>query len=208
MSKRKKPAAAPAAPQWPADRVERRRVELLKVNPRNPKVHSSAQIDEIVELVRTFGWTQPIVVDEDDLMWAGHGRLAAAQRMGLAEVPVVVLRGVPHAKKRALLIADNKVPTNAEWNNPLLREELAFLQAEGGEDLINLAGFQAEDLVTFLATGAGATPPSQFPILGENIATEYCCPRCGYEWSGQPRAGTPAPPEGEAAAGASGGGEE
>jgi len=164
---------------WPADKVERRDVDLLVFNPKNARVHSSEQIDQIAKLITEFGWTTPCLVDEDDLVLAGHGRVMAAHRLGLKSVPVVVLRGLSGARKRALMIADNKVPENAEWNTPLLRDELLALREEGVD--LSLIGFDDQALVTFLAgsgNGEAATP-----LIEKIPAPKFCCPKCKFEWS-------------------------
>jgi len=125
---------------------------------------------------------------------AGHGRVMAARSLGIREVPCVVMRGLSEADERALMIADNKVPTNAEWNNALLRDELLFLKACDDQDLLGLTGFAGDDLVAFLA-GGGAAPPGEFPVVGSDLQTDFCCPSCGYRWSGNPAAGAAAPGE-------------
>jgi ParB-like chromosome segregation protein Spo0J len=101
-------------------------------------------------------------VDEDGgMLIAGHGRVLAAQRLGIAEVPVMVARGWSEAQKRAYVLADNKLALNAGWDSDLLRVELSDLQ-EGGFDL-GLAGFEATELEALLAeANPGADRPRRF----------------------------------------------
>ena len=107
---------AVSAPAWPADRVERRPVASLVPYARNARTHSPRQVEQLADSIREFGWTVPIVVDEQSNIIAGHGRVLAAQRLGLAEVPVVVARGWSEVQRRAYLLADNKLPLGADWD--------------------------------------------------------------------------------------------
>jgi ParB-like chromosome segregation protein Spo0J len=117
-------------PTWPADQIERRAIEKLIPYARNARKHSPTQIAEIAGSIREWGWTVPILVDEDDQIIAGHGRVLAAHQLAVPEVPVVVARGWTDAQKRAYTIADNEIPLHATWNKELLRVELADLQAQ------------------------------------------------------------------------------
>src|SRR5580658_7168163 len=98
---------------------------------RNPRTHSDAQIAQIAASIEEFGFNNPILVDTKAGIIAGHGRLLAARKLELTEVPVIVLDHLTEAQKRAYIIADNQLALNAGWDEPLLREELAALQ-EGG----------------------------------------------------------------------------
>ena len=88
----------------------------LKPNQRNPRTHSKKQIRQIADSVLAFGFVVPLVVDESNTILLGHGRLAAAINLDLNEVPVIMLGGLSEAKKRALLLADNKITENAGWD--------------------------------------------------------------------------------------------
>ena len=99
----------------------------LKPNPRNARTHSKKQIRQIADSVLAFGFVVPIVVDENNTILLGHGRLAAAIDLDLNEVPVIVLEGLSEAKKRALLLADNKITENAGWDRKRLYIELPEL---------------------------------------------------------------------------------
>jgi ParB-like chromosome segregation protein Spo0J len=115
----------------------------LKPNPRNARTHSKKQIRQIADSILAFGFVVPIVVDETDTILLGHGRLAAAIDLDLNEVPVIVLEGLSEAKKRALLLADNKITENAGWDRKRLSielPELAELLIEEGLD-ISITGF-------------------------------------------------------------------
>ncbi len=101
-------------------------------------------------MIKEFGFTQPLLVDEDDMILAGHGRVMAAHVIGLAELPVIVMYGLTEAQKRAIVIADNKSSELGGWDNDLLILELGELKQLNYN--LELTGFSAADLVTFVAT--------------------------------------------------------
>jgi hypothetical protein len=165
-----------AAAEWPADRIERRTVTGLIPHARNARRHTASQIAEIAGLIREFGWTVPILIDEEDLIIAGHGRVLAAHQLGIPNIPVVVAHGWSDARKRAYMIADNEVATHSTWNKELLRVELADL-AQQGIDLETI-GFDAADL-------AARDAPDDLPqALQLEPAREYCVIMCADldEW--------------------------
>ena len=98
---------------------------------RNARTHSDAQVAQIAGSIREWGWTTPILVDENGTLIAGHGRVLAARQLGLTEIPVMVARGWSEAQKRAYVIADNKLALNAGWDVELLKVELTDLKADG-----------------------------------------------------------------------------
>jgi ParB-like chromosome segregation protein Spo0J len=165
------------APAWPADQIERRDVSALVPHVRNARKHGPAQIAEIAGLIREWGWTVPILIDEHDGIIAGHGRVLAAQQLSIADIPVVVARGWSDAQKRAYMIADNEVTAHSSWNKELLRVELADL-AQQGIDLETI-GFSAAEL-TAKAGGEGELPQA----LQLEPAREYCVIMCADldEW--------------------------
>ena len=116
---------------WPADKVERWAVSRLIPYARNARTHSDAQVAQIAASIREWGWTTPVLVDEAGGLIAGHGRVMAARKLGIAEVPVMVARGWSEAQKRAYVLADNKLALNAGWDEELLRVELADLRGDG-----------------------------------------------------------------------------
>jgi ParB-like chromosome segregation protein Spo0J len=116
---------------------------------RNPRTHSDAQIAQIAASIAEFGFNNPILVDTKAGIIAGHGRLHAARKLGLKEVPVIVLDHLTEAQKRAFIIADNQLALNAGWDEELLRVELAILQAEDFN--LDLIGFEDDELARLLA---------------------------------------------------------
>ncbi|HXP86859.1 MAG TPA: site-specific DNA-methyltransferase [Bryobacteraceae bacterium] len=133
---------------------------------RNPRTHSDAQIAQIAASIAEFGFNNPILVDTKAGIIAGHGRLLAAQKLGLTEVPVIVLDHLSEAQKRAYIIADNQLALNAGWDEDLLRAELAALQEEDFD--ISVIGFEDEELARLLAAQdaiAGLTDEDAVPAL-------------------------------------------
>lgn len=147
---------------WPADHVERRPVAELIPYARNARTHSPEQVDQIAASIREWGWTTPVLVDEAGSIIAGHGRVLAAKKLRLAEVPVMVAEGWSDAQKSAYVIADNKLALNAGWDNELLKVELTGLK-ELDFDL-GLTGFSLDELGTLLADKTvGLTDPDEVP---------------------------------------------
>jgi ParB family transcriptional regulator, chromosome partitioning protein len=115
---------------------------------KNSRTHSDNQIDQIINSVIEFGWTNPILIDENDTVIAGHGRLVAAEKLHLEEVPCIVLTGLTDTQKKAYLIADNKLALNAGWDIELLKSEIEALQIEGFD--VNALGFSETELNSML----------------------------------------------------------
>lgn len=144
-----------------AEQVERRPTDALVPYARNARTHSPEQVGQIAASMREFGWTYPVLVDEEDSIIAGHGRVLAAQKLKLPEVPVMVARGWSEAQKKAYILADNKLAENAGWDEALLRVELADLQAEGFD--LSLTGFSSLELTGLFSTQDGNTDPDETP---------------------------------------------
>lgn len=126
---------------WPADQVERRKVADLLPYARNSRTHSEEQVAKIARSIEEFGWTIPVLIDEEGTLIAGHGRIMAAKLIGIEEVPVMVARGWSEDKRRAYVIADNKLAEEAGWDEALLKIELGDLRASGFD--FTLTGFDA-----------------------------------------------------------------
>ena len=133
--------------------VAYRKVETLIPYAKNPRTHTDAQIAKIAASIVEYGWTNPVLVDGANGVIAGHGRLAAAHKLGLAEVPVIELAHLTPAQKRAYVISDNRLELDAGWNEELLALELAEL-SESGYDLA-LTGLNDGEIETFLARATG-----------------------------------------------------
>ena len=133
----------------PADKVEKWAITKLVPYARNSRTHSDEQIGQIAASIKEWGWTTPVLVDEDGSIIAGHGRTLAAHRLKMTEVPVMVAKGWSDAKKRAYIIADNKLALNAGWDESMLNLELGELQDMGFD--ISLIGFGKNELSELMA---------------------------------------------------------
>lgn len=129
-------------------KVENRSVADLIPYAANSRTHSDAQVAQIAASIREFGWTNPILIDGDNTIIAGHGRLLAARKLGMEEVPAIVLDHLTKAQQRALVIADNQLALNASWDMEMLKAEIDALNFDGFE--LNLLGFDDADLAKIL----------------------------------------------------------
>jgi DNA modification methylase len=145
--------------------VERWPLERLIPFARNARTHSPAQIDQIASSMREWGWTNPILADEDGSILAGHGRLAAAQKLGYANVPVMVARGWSEAKKRAYVIADNQLALKAGWDEEMLAAELTDLRDLAFD--LDLIGFDEKELSRLLSPGDAVDGEDDVPDVPE-----------------------------------------
>jgi len=151
--------------QWP--------VEKLIPYARNARTHSDEQVAQVAASIVEFGWTNPILVSADGVIIAGHARLAAARKLRMEEVPVIVLDHLSETQRRALVLADNRLAMSAGWDEAMLRVELESLQ----EDAFNLdlVGFSDEELEEILRdpeeTREGLTDEDAVPDEPEHAVT-------------------------------------
>ena len=133
-----------------AQRIELWPIEKLTPYARNPRTHSNSQVAQIAASIAEFGFTNPLLVDSQAGIIAGHGRLLAARKLGLTEVPVIVLDHLSETQKRAYIIADNRLAELAGWDEELLAQEFASLEREGFN--LGLTGFTDAELEALLAS--------------------------------------------------------
>ena len=131
-----------------AQRIELWPLSRLKPYERNARTHSAEQVAQIAASIVEFGFTNPLLVDSSDGIIAGHGRLQAAQELGLSTVPVVVLDHLSDRQRRAYILADNQLALNAGWDLELLRTELQDLVADDFD--LSVIGFSDEELSDLL----------------------------------------------------------
>ena len=143
-------------------------IELLLVSSlipyaRNSRTHSEEQVTQIAASIREFGFTNPVLIDSSGTIIAGHGRVMAAKKVGLEEVPCLRLQHLSQSQIRAYVIADNKLALNAGWDDEMLKAELLTLQEEGFNT--DLTGFSDDELNTllFVETVEGETDPDEVP---------------------------------------------
>lgn len=130
--------------------VTYRAAASLTPDPRNARTHSKRQVDQIASSIREFGFTNPILIDPDGVLIAGHGRLLAAKAMNLAEVPTIELAGLSDPQKRALRLADNKIALSAGWDLDILKVELAELSSLDIDLDLTVTGFSTGELDVLL----------------------------------------------------------
>ena len=152
--------------------LEYRLLDGLIPYARNARTHSEEQVAQIASSIREFGWTNPILVDGDNGIIAGHGRLLAARKLSITEVPVIELAGMTEAQKRAYIIADNKLALNAGWDTEMLAIEFGDLAGLGFD--LSLTGFGDDELAAIMN---GCNPgPSE--VRGRSAALTTTGARC------------------------------
>jgi ParB-like chromosome segregation protein Spo0J len=156
---------------WPADRPERWPIERLIPYANNARTHTEADLAKIAASIDKWGWTMPVLADEDGVLIAGHLRVSAAARLGLNSVPVVVARGWSEEEKRAYRVADNELAARANWDDDLLRTELQELDFAGFD--LGLIGFDPDRLAAILAGlgSSGLTDPDSVPEVPDQPVT-------------------------------------
>lgn len=161
--------------------IELRRLDELLPFAANARTHSDEQVAQVAASIREFGWTNPVLVGADDVIIAGHARVLSARRLGMTEVPVIVLGHLSETQRRALVLADNKLALNAGWDESLLRLEIESLQEDGFD--LNVVGFTDEELRVLLADGAGG--PDAADAAEEEIPEAPVNPvsRAGDVWA-------------------------
>jgi DNA modification methylase len=132
-----------------SDKVERWPLERLIPHARNARTHSEEQVAQIAGSIAEFGFVNPVLVGDDGVIVAGHGRVMAARKLGLSEAPVIVLSHLTPTQRRALMIADNQIATNAGWSDEMLAAELAALKDEAFD--LDLLGFDDTEIDRLLA---------------------------------------------------------
>jgi hypothetical protein len=145
--------------------IEHRAVKDLKVNGRNARSHDGRQVQQIAASMREFGWLVPIVVDEEDTVLAGHGRLRAAPLLNIGTVPTIQVKHLTPERKRAFMLADNRLAELAEWDEDLLTIELKELSGLEFDFDFEITGFETKDLDRL--EGAAAAKPAEVEVVPE-----------------------------------------
>src|SRR5262252_6541696 len=148
MSKHLEPAEPDPARPWPAERIEFWAISRLIPYANNARLHSEADLDKVAAAIRKWGWTNPVLVDEEGVLICGHGRTAAAPRAGVTSIPVIVARGWSEEEKRAYRLADNQLAERGEWDSQRLGNELRELDFADFE--LDLIGFETDRLEAIL----------------------------------------------------------
>ena len=153
-------------------KITQKKVDSLIPYVKNSRTHSDAQVAQIAASIKEFGWTNPILVDGDNGIIAGHGRLMAARKLGYKEVPTIELADLTETQKRAYIIADNRLALNAGWDNEMLTIELNDLLADGFA--LELLGFDPKELNALLEPEVvqGLTDEDAVPDVPEEPKTK------------------------------------
>ena len=153
-------------------KLEWRSISSLIPYARNSRTHSDEQIAQIAASIKEFGWTNPILVDGDNGIIAGHGRLSAARKLGHEEVPVIELKDLTETQRKAYIIADNRLALNAGWDNEMLTIELNDLLADGFA--LDLLGFDPKEIDALLEPEVveGLTDEDAVPEIPEEPKTK------------------------------------
>jgi ParB-like chromosome segregation protein Spo0J len=149
-----------------------RPIETLSPWPNNPRTHSDDQIAVLVASIQEYGFTNPLLIDEDHVILAGHGRIEAADLAGLKEVPTVMLEGLSDDQKRAYVIADNKLALTADWDLDALEQEFRkLIESDFDMDLTGFADYEIKNLLENADKDAGGDGEDDFndPIIQYNI---------------------------------------
>lgn len=162
-----------------APAVVMRAVADLVPYARNARTHSDEQVAQIAASIREFGWTNPVLLDGESGILAGHGRVLAARKLGVVEVPCIELAHLTPAQRRAYILADNKLALNAGWDEELLRIELAELKAADID--LGLVGFNAAEIAALEGTPPDVAFPEFDETAGDDVAMATC-PKCGHEF--------------------------
>lgn len=151
--------------------IEKISIDALIPYARNSRTHSDAQVAQIAASIKEFGFTNPVLIDEDGGIIAGHGRTLAARKLGLSEVPCLRLSYLSEAQKKAYVIADNKLALNAGWDDEMLKVELSELKDLDFD--LSLIGFDADELANLLELEQveGLTDEDEVPELPETPVT-------------------------------------
>jgi len=162
--------------------IVNRQVEELIPYIRNSRTHSDAQVAQVAASIREFGWTNPVLIDGENGIIAGHCRVMAARKLDMAEVPCIELAGMTDTQKRAYIIADNQLATKGEWSDELLQVELESLHAADFD--MALLGFDAGELAVAMGFEDELAAPesSSKEIDPDDYKMGCTCPKCGFEF--------------------------
>jgi len=147
---------------------------------RNSRTHSADQVAQIAASIREFGWTNPILIDGENGIIAGHGRVLAAHKLGETQVPTIELSHMSDTQKRAYIIADNKLALNAGWDSEMLALEIEDLR-DAGFDL-GLTGFALDEINALKTPDFDAATEDDQGKLDQLEPKWIACPHCGKEF--------------------------
>jgi ParB-like chromosome segregation protein Spo0J len=154
------------------------KVSDLKPYGKNARTHSETQIQQIMDSLKEFGWTNPVLIDPKQGVIAGHARLEAAKRLEMTEVPCIILASLTEAQKRAYVIADNKLALNSGWDEKLLSMEFSDLKEAGFN--LDLLGFDTAEMAD-ITQGREVNQPEYDESVASTVSM-VTCPQCGQSF--------------------------
>lgn len=163
------------------DQFEVRKVADLVPYAQNSRTHSPEQVAKIAGSIRAFGFANPVLIDEEGTIIAGHGRVMAANQLGMVEVPTITLTGLTDTERRQYVIADNRLALDAGWDEAMLALELKAIELDGGS--LALTGFDEGEVQRLLNGPDMRAPDSSTEEIDTDEFQMGCkCPRCGFEF--------------------------
>ena len=165
-----------------AMKIVQKPVDTLIPYINNSRTHSDSQVAQIAASIKEFGWTNPILVDGENGIIAGHGRLMAARKLGYTEVPTIELKDLTETQRKAYIIADNRLALNAGWDNEMLTIELNDLLADGFA--LEMLGFDPAEMQNLIDGGPDFEPATEDEQgkLDQLDPKWIACPHCGKEF--------------------------
>jgi len=161
-------------------KIEQVKIEALIPYARNSRTHSDGQVAQIAASIKEFGFTNPVLIDETGSIIAGHGRVMAARKLGLADLPSIRLTHLTEAQKKAYVIADNKLALNAGWDDEMLAVELTDLKDMSFD--LDMTGFTADEIAALNTPDFQPGTEDDQGKLDELEPKWIACPHCGKEF--------------------------
>lgn len=163
-----------------------KKIEYIAINDlipyvNNARVHSEEQILQIASSIKEFGFNNPVLIDKGNGIIAGHGRVYAARKLGLEEIPVIRIEHLSKAQKKAFIIADNKIALNASWDHEILALEFSELTSENFN--VELTGFISGEIAGLTFEEKDLYPDSSTQEIDpDDYNMGHRCPKCGFEF--------------------------
>lgn len=164
--------------------IEFKSTDELMPYAKNARMHSEEQILQIASSIKEFGFTNPVLVDGNNGIIAGHGRVMAARKLGIESIPTIKLSHLTDKQKKAYIIADNKIALNSSWDEDLLKLELNDLSDDNFD--LNLIGFDELELANLFDDGIRDNQESSAKEINTDDYEMNCtCPKCGFEFNNE-----------------------
>jgi ParB-like chromosome segregation protein Spo0J len=159
-------------------------VDVLVPYEKNARKHPEAQIQQIAQSIKDFGFLSPVLIDKENNIVCGHGRVMAAKKLAMHTVPCLRVDSLTEGQRRAFILIENRLHETSDWDRELLKHELDDLMLNLQMPLENV-GFSPDEITALLGgpLSLSGGQPEDFPEANEDIETKHECPKCGYKWS-------------------------